>query len=196
MTNNEFGKMSKKIDLEPRSIMKDNVMTASASGKQADNIEIRPMTDMGPSYTFTADQSGGGPVNYRFRIEIEGIQQADFFECTGLGSSIEVVPYCSSTDPTVHKLPGKAAYSEIKIRWGVNNESQHLYEWHKKALDGNAERRNVSIVMFDKSGKDTARWNLTDVWPSAYEGPDLNTTGTYMAFESLTLVCGRMERVR
>jgi len=32
-------------------------------------------------------------TNFRFLVEIDGIQQAAFMECTGLGSHIEVVDY-------------------------------------------------------------------------------------------------------
>jgi phage tail-like protein len=32
-------------------------------------------------------------MNFRFRVELDGIQQAGFMECSGLGSQVEVVEY-------------------------------------------------------------------------------------------------------
>jgi phage tail-like protein len=32
-------------------------------------------------------------MNFRFSVELDGIQQAGFMECSGLGSQVEVVEY-------------------------------------------------------------------------------------------------------
>jgi phage tail-like protein len=194
MVDNELNRLSKKIETEPKMVVNNNVMT-NASDKLTEKIEVRPITALNPNYTVTTSPSGNGPVNHIFRIEIDGIEGRDYLECTGLGSSVEVIPYCSNTDPTVRKLPGRANYSEIRITWSVNREARHLYNWYRKSLDGNPERRNASIVLVDKSGNELVRWNLTGVWPCAYEGPYLSVMGTDLAYESLTLVCERMDRV-
>ena len=46
---------------------------------------------------------------FRFIVEIAGIQQAGFTECSGLGSQIEVVEYREGTEPNqTRKLPGRS----------------------------------------------------------------------------------------
>ena len=46
--------------------------------------------------------------NFRFLVEIDGIVQAGFSECSGFGSDVEVVEYREGGEPsTVRKLPGK-----------------------------------------------------------------------------------------
>lgn len=132
--------------------------------------------------------------NFRFRLEIDGIQQAGFSECTGLGSSIEVVQYREGGDPsTVRKLPGKTTYSDIKLKWGVT-DSGELYEWHLNAIQGNIERKNGSVILIGEDSEEKIRWNFFDAWPSAWTGPDFNGTGNAVAVEALTLVCERIER--
>ena len=53
---------------------------------------------------------------FRFRVEIDGIQQAGFQECTGLGSHVDVSEYREGGDPnTVRKLPAKITYPDIVL---------------------------------------------------------------------------------
>jgi phage tail-like protein len=134
-------------------------------------------------------------ANFRFRVEIDGIQQASFSECTGLGASIEVLQYREGGDPiTVRKLPGKVNYPEIKLKWGIT-DSKDLYSWFMDAVQGKIHRKNLSVILIDTAGDDKVRWNFSDAWPSAYSGPDFNATKTEVAIESLTLVYERAERV-
>ena len=56
-------------------------------------------------------------LNFRFRVEIEGIQQARFMECTGRGSQVEVVEYREGGDnATLRKLPGRVSYPDITLK--------------------------------------------------------------------------------
>ena len=76
--------------------------------------------------------------SYRFLVEIDGIEQAGFSECTGLGSSVEVVEYREGGDPgAIRKLPGRASYPDIVLRWGAS-DSHDLYDWHLGASDRNS----------------------------------------------------------
>ena len=75
-------------------------------------------------------------TNFRFLVEIDGIQQAAFMECTGLGSKIEVVDYREGSEPpTVRKIPGKVSYPDIVLKWGVT-KSRDLYNWHLAVIYG------------------------------------------------------------
>ena len=131
--------------------------------------------------------------NFRFRVEIEGIVQAGFRECSGLGSEIEVIEYREGGDSTsaVHKLPGRVKYSDIVLKWGVT-QSRELNDWHLAIIQGQLQRKNGSIVLLDASGVEAVRWLFTDAWPSKFEGPTLNAAGNDVAIESLTLTCERM----
>ena len=90
--------------------------------------------------------------SFRFRLEIDGIIQGGFTECSGFGSSVDPVEYREGGDPaTVRKLPGQAKYSDITLKWGIT-DSRELYNWHATALAGNPQRKNGSIVLFDHAG--------------------------------------------
>jgi phage tail-like protein len=132
--------------------------------------------------------------NFRFKLEIDGIQQAGFSECSGFGSNVEVIEYREGGDAsTVRKLPGKISYPDITLKWGVTN-SRELYDWHLAVVNGTVDRRNGSIVLQDDAGEEKVRWNFFAAWPSKYDGPDFNAKGNDVAIDSLTVSCERLER--
>ena len=133
-------------------------------------------------------------LNFRFRVEIEGIQQASFMECMGLGSHIEVVEYREGGEvASVRKLPGKVSYPDIVLKWGVT-DSQELYKWHLQVIQGQLQRKNGSVVLLDAQGNEKLRWNFFNAWPSKWDGPTLNAMGNDVAIESLTLTCEKQEQ--
>lgn len=132
--------------------------------------------------------------NFRFKLEIQGIQQAGFSECSGFGSNVEVIEYREGGEAaTVRKLPGKISYPDITLKWGVTN-SRELYDWHFAAVNGQIDRRDGAIVLQDDAGVDQVRWNFFNAWPSKYDGPDFNAKGNDVAVDSLTVSCERVER--
>jgi phage tail-like protein len=132
--------------------------------------------------------------SFRFLIEIDGIVQGGFAECSGFGSSVEVVEYREGGEPaTVRKLPGKASYPDLMLKWGIS-DSTELYDWHRAALNGDVQRRNGSIILLDAKGNERVRWNFYNAWPSKYDGPDFNASGNEVAIDSLTVSCERLER--
>ncbi|UVI27378.1 phage tail protein [Paenibacillus spongiae] len=133
--------------------------------------------------------------NFRFRIEIDGIQQAGFSDATGFDSTIDVIEYREGTDPThVRKLSGLTKYGNITLKWG-QTDSLDLYNWHKEAIVGNIQRRNLSIIIVDEAGNDKARWEFVSAWPTKYDAPDFNAKGNEIAIESIEIVHEGMTRV-
>jgi phage tail-like protein len=131
---------------------------------------------------------------YRFLVEIDGIQQAAFAECSGLGSEIEVVEYREGPEGSpVRKIPGRVRYPDIVLKWGAT-DSRELYGWHLAVINGNLQRKNGSVVLLDDQGQEKVRWRFFDAWPSKWEGPALNALGNDVAIESLTLTCERLEQ--
>jgi phage tail-like protein len=133
--------------------------------------------------------------SFRFRLEIDGITQAGFSDCSGFGSKVEVVEYREGGDAaTVRKLPGKNTFPDITLKWGIT-DSRELYEWHRAAINGQIQRKNGSIILLNDVGEEKVRWNFFTAWPSGYDGPDFSGKGTDVAIDTLTISCERLERV-
>jgi len=127
--------------------------------------------------------------NFRFRVEIDGIKQAGFSECTFADTSTEAVEYREGNEiPTVRKLSGLTKYGNITLKWGIT-DSMDLYTWRKQVIDTGAEgaRKNISIILIDEAGKDKARWNIVQAWPVKYDPTDFNAKNNEVAIETLEI---------
>lgn len=133
--------------------------------------------------------------SYNFKLQISGIDEGHFTECSGLSVRIESIAYREAgNNQIVRHIPGPVDYSAVTLRYGVTS-SRSLWDWLMKAVKGEVERKNVSIILLDSAGSDEVmRWNLTDAWPSEWQGAGLNTTDRAIAIESLTLTFDGLER--
>lgn len=134
--------------------------------------------------------------NFNFLVEIEGIAQAGFSECSGLGSHTEVIENREGGDNgTVRKLPGRTSFSDISLKWGTTT-SRELWQWRQEIIDGNVVRKNGSIVIFDLANRtELARWNFLRAWPSKWDGPALSAKANDIAVDSLVLAHEGLVRV-
>jgi phage tail-like protein len=124
---------------------------------------------------------------FKFLVEIQGIQQAGFMECSSVGSHLDVVEYREGNNPShVYKFAGQAHYDDITLKWGMT-DNQDLYKWHLQIVKGNLTRQNGSVVQLDDTGAEKIRWNLYRAWPSKYTVPAYNAKGNGLAIASLTL---------
>lgn len=132
--------------------------------------------------------------NFRFRLEIGGINEAHFSEVTGFDTTTDVIDYREGDEPThVRKLPGLNKFGNITLKRGIT-DSMDLYNWYKDILAGKTRRETVAIIVLDEEGKDKARFQITDAWPSKYDPMDLNAKGNDVSIETLELVNEGVER--
>lgn len=133
--------------------------------------------------------------SYNFKLDINGISEGHFTECSGLSVKVESIPYREAgTNQIVRKIPGPVDYASVTLKYGVTN-SRELWDWLLTAVNGKVERKNVSIILLDSEGTgEVMRWNLHDAWPSEWQGAGLNTTDRAIAIDSLTLVFDSLER--
>ena len=133
--------------------------------------------------------------SYNFKLEINGVAEGHFTECSGLSVRTESIAYREAgNNQVVRHIPGPVDYVAVTLKYGVT-KSRDLWDWMMKAAEGNVQRRNVSIVLLDSQGTDEVmRWNLQDAWPSEWQGAALNASDKALAIETLTLVYDRLER--
>lgn len=133
---------------------------------------------------------------FNFLVELDGITQASFTECTGLGAKTEIIEMREGGDnTTVRKLPGKMTYTDITLKWGLT-DSTELWVWRQQVIDGNIVRKSGSIVVYDLSNHtEVARWNFVNAWPSDWQGPTFNAKGSDIAIETLVLAHEGITRV-
>lgn len=133
--------------------------------------------------------------SYNFKLDIAGVTEGHFTECSGLGVRVTPIEYREGgNNQVVRHIPGPVDYAAVTLRYGLTN-SRELWDWLMLAVQGNVERKNISIIMLDSSGtNETMRWNLNDAWPSEWRGAPLDAMSKEIAIESLTLVFDTLER--
>jgi phage tail-like protein len=136
--------------------------------------------------------------NFRFRLEIDGVQLAGFSEVTIGATTTEAIEYREGTDPPhVRKLSGLTKFGNITLKRGVT-ESLELFNWYKAIVAGQlgTNRKKVVIVVADEAGADQARFVVNEAWPVKYDPSDLDAKGNEVFIELLELVNEGIERVQ
>jgi phage tail-like protein len=138
-------------------------------------------------------------VGYHFHVEIDGISQAQFRECTGLDSESEIIEYKEAGkdgQTIIRKQPGALKWSNIVLKRGIT-DIMELWDWRKQVEQGkvNEARKNGAIVLYDQSNAEVARWNFFEGWPSKITGPQAKADGNEIAVEELTVTHEGIERV-
>jgi phage tail-like protein len=133
--------------------------------------------------------------NFNYVLEIDGITQGGFTECTGFELSTDPIEYREGgMNTTVRKLPGLTKYANITLKWGLT-DSKELYEWYREVIDGKIKRKTGSIIILDHDGiTEKVRWNFKDAWPTKYNPSDMNAKGNEVAIETLELAIEGIER--
>lgn len=136
--------------------------------------------------------------NFRFRLEIDGIQQGAFSEVAVGETTSDVIDYRDGTEPThVRKLSGLTKYGSVTLKWGVT-DSTELESWHDTIVAGQVQknRKQVAIIVQDEAGADKARFVISEAWPSKYQISGLNGKGNEVFIETIELVNEGIERVQ
>ena len=124
----------------------------------------------------------------RFFVEIEGVDQGGFTECTGLQAEVEVTDYQEGgNNGYIHKMAGRTKFTTVVLKRGVT-DSTDLWDWFQRVSRGQIERKDVSVVLYNSEQEEVRRWNLREAFPSKWVGPGFNATTPAVAIESLELV--------
>jgi phage tail-like protein len=138
--------------------------------------------------------------NFRYRLEIDQIEQAGFAEVAIGDLSNEPIEYREGDEiTTVRKLNGLTKYANTTLKWGVT-DSMELAEWHQLVVSGasplDEARRNVVIRLQDEAGQDKAAWEVTRAWPCKFDPSDLNGKGNEVAVDSMELANEGVKRIQ
>jgi phage tail-like protein len=131
---------------------------------------------------------------YRFFVEIEGLAEAAFSECSGLQVETEVFEWEEGgSNGFRHRLPGRSKYQNLVLKRGV--ATANLWKWYFDAIEGKVKRRTLSVILCGYSGMSDVRWNFADAVPVKWSGPTFRTGATEAAVETLELAHHGFKRV-
>jgi phage tail-like protein len=127
--------------------------------------------------------------SYNFQIEIPGVGQGYFTNCSEIEMRVEAINYREGgTQQIVRRLQGRVEHGEITLRGGVS-DSEDLFTWLMNIAKGTIDRRTVNIIVLDTDGvAEKMRWQLADAWPCAWRAKPLDALGRDIYIQELTLV--------
>jgi len=155
------------------------------------------MTNQSPTSLGTLDKHVADPQGaYVFCLEIDGIEVAQFLECSGLKSHTTVYELEEGgMNHRVHKLPGQSAWDNLQLRYGVTGDVS-LLGWRGDVIDdnfGQDMRKNGAIVVKNNQMEVVRRYNFKDAWPVSWEGPAFNANSNELAIESIEIAHNGIE---
>jgi len=139
-------------------------------------------------------------ASYHFSIEIDNTEIAQFSELSGITSEIDVIELKENTregKPLVKKLPGARKPPTITLK-RAKNSSMDLWNWHYAMYQGNIgeARRNGSIVLYDYTYGEVARYNFYNGWVSKLTMGAAKAGANEVLTEECTIVCEELTRVK
>lgn len=127
-------------------------------------------------------------LNFRFRIEIDGITEGGFSEASGLQVTTQVEDFREGGLNTfIHKLPKETTFDNLVLKKGLA-DSQALWNWHREVMAGKFKRRTIHIIMLKDRADDIAhQWGFKEAYPVKWTGPEFKSDANTVAFESLEI---------
>ena len=131
-------------------------------------------------------------VSFHFAVEVQGKISGYFTEVSGLGSETEVIEHAVVNEKGVEvvlKIPGRLKWGDIELKRGITT-NMDLWDWRREIENGevNSARQNGSVVMYDQTLTEVARWNFDNGWPSKIDGPTAKSDDNAVGVESMTIV--------
>jgi phage tail-like protein len=130
-------------------------------------------------------------VGFTFGLEIDQVNMGFFTECSGIGSSNEVIDHKVVTKDgheIVQKIPGRLTWEDISLKRGITGD-MGIWKWRDDVEKGKMKdaRRHGSVIMYDRNYEELARWNFENGWPSKVSGPSLNAGSNDIGIEEITI---------
>jgi phage tail-like protein len=138
-------------------------------------------------------------VGFHFMVDLEQAGLSGYFtEVSGLGSETETIEHkvVNGGIEVVLQVPGRLKWENIVLKRGITSNLD-MWDWRKKVENGDVAgaRSDGSIVMYDQTLTEVARWNFQSAWPAKISGPSVKSDSNEIGVEELTLVHEYIERV-
>lgn len=130
---------------------------------------------------------------YAFHVEIDGILEASFTQCSGLSVTREVTALKEGgVNDAVRWLHSGLTFGKVTFHSGVCY-SEALWKWFNEgAVDGKVKYKKVAVLQMTPYTKIVARrYDFTNCMATAWTGPSLNTGSNEAAIETLEIAFQR-----
>ena len=130
----------------------------------------------------------GTGLTLRFEVTIDHkVDLGNWTKCEGLTVEWELQEYREGgLNDYVHRLPGRRKFQNIKLTRPIDSASRQVAAWISK-VQGPAASHTAQIAVLDAAGEAVVVWDVIDIWPTRWTGPNMDVNGKDIAFETLEL---------
>jgi phage tail-like protein len=124
-----------------------------------------------------------------FYVEIKGEIAASFTECGGLGVQIKKNVFREGGVNNQQRIYlGQPEFTDVTLKRGITDHPG-FWNWLNQLFDETkaTERKNINILLFDRSGETMMSWTLVGAIPVGWKTPALQADGNAVAIEELTI---------
>lgn len=126
-------------------------------------------------------------VNGNFKVEIEGVEDANYISVQGIGGSVDISDDLGGGDKNARKIVGKVNFRPVTLIRNYDPSNKSLRDWYNQSEKGEPEKKSVSVIFFAADGvTEVQRRNFFKCVASAWEISDLSTVSKGMLTESVT----------
>ena len=100
-------------------------------------------------------------------------------------STTAKAPTCRTTCAS---SPGCASTRNITLKRGYTTGHARCGTGTRNIVNGQPDRRNVTIVLMNEAREPVLRWHAENAWINKIEGPSFKASGNEVAMESVELV--------
>ena len=139
-------------------------------------------------------------VSCRFYFEADSVTDKMVLEVSGLTSETpaaggdKVLGSTKDAKLLRQATPTRPKFTPVVVKV-VATTNTDLYKWYEDcnkneggASKWSENRKGAAIAVYDQAGEEKARWELTNSYPTKYEGPKLEAGSNDVANETITLV--------
>lgn len=130
---------------------------------------------------------------HNFQLIVNGVSDdgasvsGSFAEIGGLDVEVKPIEYRTGSEGlTVRKLPGLRSHTNLTCKRGATGDVE-FWNWIKRAVDGDVQRAEGSIILNDENQVEVMRWNFSRGWACKYTGPTFNASNNEIAMESIEI---------
>ena len=141
---------------------------------------------------------GPNPTNnyigsFQFRVTVEGINDPldGFVRVSALTSATENIQFKHGLDRSVRNAPGRTKFEEITLE-RVYSGLDEFAQWRENIVNGNVDRRTMSIEFLRNDGSLVRKYSLYNAYPSKWVLPAMDAGGSNTAIEQITLLAERV----
>jgi phage tail-like protein len=124
----------------------------------------------------------------RFYVQIGGLINSCFTECSGLGVTITHNAFHEGGVNNQQKFfIGHSTFTDITLKRGITDDFA-FWTWIDQVLNGvTKQRKLIDILVFNQAGETMQTWTLVGAIPVGWKSPSLQADSTTVAIEELTL---------